>query len=145
MNDGNARKGKEMTTTLFSALTQQGPLVRSQYHPPENRVVSRKWSLRVRKKYATILLLFGLAGCASGGTQVLHIPDSAPEAVTITWARVTPEEVEFYCDRAPRPMGAKPLACAINQGPRCFIYTTREASLELIGHEVAHCYLGNWH
>lgn len=92
-----------------------------------------------------LLAALNLSGCASTGGEVLSIPDSTTETITITWARVTADQISFYCHKSRGHPGAMVLACAEPLGQTCTIYTTKQASLELIGHEVAHCYLGAWH
>lgn len=93
---------------------------------------------------AVLVLLF-LAGC--GGT-VLRVPDSAPESVTVTWVRVADlNDLSNRCRRSGLHGGEIAAACAeflLGSG-RCTIYTWRHASIETLGHEVAHCFLGAWH
>ena len=79
-----------------------------------------------------------LAGCAS---EKMLLPATAPETVTVTWARIEPGEIAFYCHRSnPAVHGAAVGACAVPMGSTCVIYTTKEPSFDVIGEELAHCY-----
>jgi hypothetical protein len=146
-----ARMALDRLGRVFGGLLIRRSQVRALVGEPLNQRLTSKRdpsstplpAVRCSKVAVGFAFLF-LGGCA-GGSQVLQVPDSAPETVAITWVRVPPEQIDFYCHKAKVAYGAAVHACAEALGPRCTIYTTREASLELIGHEVAHCYLGAWH
>lgn len=99
-------------------------------------------------RYAlTALLLLSLPAC---GGAVLRVPESAPQEMRVTWVRASKAEVAFYCERASarlQQFGQKAVACtdALPARGSCVIYTTPEVTLETLGDEIAHCYLGAWH
>lgn len=95
-------------------------------------------------KLGAILALASLAGCA-GDPSRFAIPETAPEAVTVTWARVTPEWLAIMC---PQFADRRTYACAtfnLASPVTCTIYTTADVDERLIGHELLHCYLGAFH
>jgi hypothetical protein len=99
-------------------------------------------------RYAlTALLLLSLPAC---GGAVLRVPESAPLEMRVTWVRVQPSEISFYCARANvrlRQFGQHAVACtdALPASGSCTIYTTSEVTLETLGDEATHCFLGAWH
>jgi hypothetical protein len=96
-----------------------------------------------------LLLVLALTGCA--GETVLLVPNSAPQDMRVTWVRGTKDEVAFYCQKASQRLLAignqEAVACteALPASGKCVIYSTPEVTLNTIGDELAHCYLGAWH
>ena len=89
-----------------------------------------------------------LSGC--GTANLLRVPESAPEQVTVRWVRVPRSQIRLWCAKANMRLGAQPLpteaiACAVRDSDVCTIYTTPEVSEEIVGHEVGHCFMGAWH
>lgn len=101
----------------------------------------RTWADALRRA-ALALLPIAFAGCAS--VDQFTIPDSAPVDVEIRWHRVDTEaELNAYCDwhRSERLF-----ACAHPQGPLCDVYTLKQTTQSILGHEILqHCYLGLQH
>jgi hypothetical protein len=98
----------------------------------------------VTRPAAIAALALVLAGCA--GTH--RIPPQAPELVTVRWQRVSQAELEYLCPasaRAAHGRGAQLFGCAVELPAGCTIYTTSDVSQALLGHELLHCYIGNFH
>lgn len=98
---------------------------------------------------ATILT----SGCSSA---VVKVSDSAPSTIRVEWVRGTRAEVAFYCQATSRRLlnlaagrtgSQEAVACtdALPARGTCTIYTTSEVTLETLGDELAHCFLGAWH
>lgn len=67
---------------------------------------------------------------------------------TIQW--ITTDDLQKTCDTESRDRGhggfSYPVdACSFWKGPNCVIYTKPMASLHDIGHEMRHCFQGNYH
>jgi len=95
-----------------------------------------------------LLLLLFLSGCAS--LSEFDIPDTAPVEIRLTWMRVKPHEVNFFCKGGRQAYAGAPIrACAFrsDDGKECTIYTNvRDVTELMVGHEVLqHCYLGIIH
>lgn len=68
--------------------------------------------------------------------------------MSITWLPV--DNVQKVCDsenkkRGFQKFGVEVQACSFWEGDKCTIITGKKTSMHSIGHEVRHCYQGNWH
>lgn len=61
------------------------------------------------------------------------------ESVTIYWKEV--DDLSICAMRTRQPL----LGCAFWNGNTCTIYTHRNPSLDMLGHEMMHCFTGHWH
>ena len=103
-----------------------------------------KRSLTVKPTVATrisLFIFFSVFGVAialflGGCGTVEPRPEYRKQVVTIQWSAV--DDVSKAC-------GAKALACAYPNMTPCLIVTHRNPNWELIGHEVGHCFTGNYH
>lgn len=124
---------------------------------------------------ALAVLALALAGCAAPPLHVPPHTGSVdgwarwtepPETVQLTWKRVGFVELQQVCKgnsplsviqggrafpdirQFPSPQTTdQKRACAVMTADlsRCTIYTLEYVPAETIGHEVAHCFLGDWH
>lgn len=67
---------------------------------------------------------------------------------TITWRTV--DDVQKTCEAESRKRGFKGFgysiqACSFFDGNQCTIITGKTTSMHTVGHEVRHCFQGNWH
>ena len=67
---------------------------------------------------------------------------------TITWIPV--DNVQKACEAESRKRGYKGFgysihACSFFSGTQCTIITGKKTSMHTLGHEVRHCFQGNWH
>ena len=67
------------------------------------------------------------------------------EEMRITWVPV--DNIQQACATAfyKKPLKQDVVACAERSGIVCTIYTQRKLDLAILGHEIRHCYDGNWH
>lgn len=67
------------------------------------------------------------------------------EEMRITW--VVAEDIQQTCKIAyhNKKVPDNVVACAKRRGNVCTIYTQRSLDLAILGHEIRHCYEGNWH
>jgi hypothetical protein len=66
----------------------------------------------------------------------------------IRWTPV--DNVQAVCEKESRKRGFNgfgyPLnACTFFDGNKCYIFTSKQTTLHTLGHEVRHCFQGNWH
>lgn len=67
---------------------------------------------------------------------------------TITWIPV--DNVQKSCEAESRRRGYKGFgysmfACSFFDGNQCTIITGKKTNMHTLGHEVRHCFQGNWH
>lgn len=67
---------------------------------------------------------------------------------TITWRTV--DDVQKSCEIESRKRGFKGFgygvqACSFFDGNQCTIITGKQTTMHSVGHEVRHCFQGNWH
>lgn len=67
---------------------------------------------------------------------------------TITWRPV--DDVQKACEAESRKRGFKGFgygvqACSFFDGNQCTIITGKITNMHSLGHEVRHCFQGNWH
>ncbi len=91
-----------------------------------------------------LIILLPNASCAVE-PQAFKIPESAPDMVTVTWVRTDAIMLRMMC---PQFADRRTNACATFNMARpvtCTIYTTSEVTERLIGHELLHCFIGQFH
>ncbi len=67
---------------------------------------------------------------------------------TITWRAV--DDVQKSCEAESRKRGYKGFgyglqACSFFDGNQCTVITGKKTTMHSLGHEVRHCFQGNWH
>jgi Na+-transporting NADH:ubiquinone oxidoreductase subunit NqrA len=67
------------------------------------------------------------------------------EEMRITWVVV--DDIVQACATLfhNKPYNPSVVACSQRSGIVCTIYTQRKLDLAILGHEIRHCYDGNWH
>jgi hypothetical protein len=99
-------------------------------------------------------ILIALIGCVGGCASQLH-KEMDLDTVTITWQRASLMEADRTCralgvQAMPFPVEVIP-ACARWNGSHCTIIAPEPvnagdtASFALLGHEVLHCFVGEFH
>ncbi len=73
---------------------------------------------------------------------------NSPETMSITLKSV--DNVQQVCEaeskrRLGRSFGFAVNACSFWDGDACTIIVPRQRSMHTLGHELLHCYQGNWH
>jgi len=72
------------------------------------------------------------------------------ETVTITWRYVEAKHIQAACEAESRRIGNNGYAyaveaCTFMLPDRCTIITSRVVDMRLMGHEMLHCFQGDWH
>jgi len=72
------------------------------------------------------------------------------ETVTITWRYVEAKNIQAACEAESRRIGNNGYAyaveaCTFMLPDRCTIITSRVVDMRLMGHEMLHCFQGDWH
>jgi len=70
------------------------------------------------------------------------------EQSNITWKRV--DNIKQACNDLAKSKGSKisfrdPNACAWYTKTQCIIITGKKTTIEFLGHEIRHCFQGEWH
>ena len=102
-------------------------------------------------KYLTVLILIGLVGCASTPVEPLtskhdmeFTAQPSYSAKRIEWIAV--DNVDAVCQGfTPVMNGRRYVGCAKFNATSCKVYTAKNTSLSILGHEIRHCFEGHWH
>lgn len=86
----------------------------------------------------------------NSGGRIFDMRKNDQKTVTITIKSVDPKDMREACDRKSRQFGNsgfnyEPLACAFWQGSTCHIIMPHKVDMRTVGHEIMHCYQGDWH
>ena len=96
------------------------------------------------KLFLSILMLVtsGLANAQSYNIQFLA-QSNLPEK-SIRW--VVLDNVSAFCQsKVPLVGTQRVLACSEYTNKTCTIYTGRSTDMAIVGHEIRHCFEGQWH
>ena len=91
-------------------------------------------------------MIFCLSSLAYAGQDVPFVQNDMKRTITITW--ITSNDITVDCVDAGLPYRyAGYLGCATvtADGETCTIYTNKHTSHEILGHEIRHCFQGNFH
>ena len=62
----------------------------------------------------------------------------------VEWIAV--DNVDQICRGfSPLTQGRRYVGCAVQTATQCRVYTNRNTSLSILGHEIRHCFEGAWH
>jgi hypothetical protein len=90
----------------------------------------------------TLLFLSSMASAQSYNIQFQAQPN-LPEKI-IRWVVV--ENVSAVCqNKIPALSGQRILACSEYNNRTCTIYTGLVTDMAIVGHEIRHCFEGQWH
>lgn len=98
------------------------------------------------------LLLVNSVAIAENPSEMFPTDNNFTDTSKITWKQV--DNVQAVCDKQHistdgKPYGYKVLACSSWTksifGDKCEIITGKRTSLHIIGHEVRHCFQGDFH
>jgi hypothetical protein len=93
-----------------------------------------------------LMLLSFLAPAVHAGPDVQFIQKPEAQTVTITW--ITAGDITKHCESVGLPYrydGWLGCATVSVDGKSCVIYTNKHTSHEILGHEIRHCFQGNFH
>jgi hypothetical protein len=102
-------------------------------------------------KYLAILILLGLVGCAStpqptatSKHDLAFTAQSTYVAKRVEWIVV--DNIDSACHGVTAiTSGQRYLGCAKFTATSCKVYTARNTTLSILGHEIRHCFEGRWH
>jgi len=107
----------------------------------------------MKKFIASLLIAYSSAGLSYLGTwndplKPFDANVNKRERITLNWK--VEEDVVEACHKHSKAMGFKerlgPLtACSFWKGDTCTIITSKTPTMHEVGHEVRHCFQGNWH
>jgi hypothetical protein len=107
------------------------------------------------KKALLALLVFPLsvhAGWAfdNSGERMFDLRKNETSKTTITIQNVDPKHMQKECNAYSRKIGNsgvnyQPLACAFWTKNTCHIIMPHRVDMRTVGHEVMHCFQGDWH
>lgn len=94
------------------------------------------------------LLVVSNALANNDPTALFDTKDNYTNQSTITWRYVS--DLQKACETESRKRGYKGFgyalnACSFFDGNQCLIITEKKVSMHTLGHEVRHCFQGNWH
>ncbi len=97
-------------------------------------------------KIFILSILFFLHGCAMIQYEPINANLGQKKQSLVTWEII--ENPSKFCKEKYNLKtndGNLILACTSWQGEKCTIYTDKNPSYELLGHELRHCFDHNWH
>lgn len=109
-------------------------------------------------KWIAISAAAFLVGCASPDTplsqyrlyenQHFHHAEGSTR-IPVRWIRVSDERLQRFCaltTEQPHRSGSVFLGCAgVDPTGTCIIYTSTNTTHQILGHELRHCFQGNFH
>jgi hypothetical protein len=105
----------------------------------------------MKKTLLTLFLIAHLGSASADWDDPLasfSTSDVQKAPMSITWLPV--DNVQKVCDAESRKRGGQGFgfsiqACSFWEGSSCTIVTSRRPNMHTLGHEMRHCYQGNWH
>jgi hypothetical protein len=106
----------------------------------------------MKTKVAVIITSLLVAGQATAfnddPSQPFDTASNYTTQSTITWRTV--DNVQKVCESESRKRGYGGFgygvqACSFFDGNQCTIITSKKTTMHSLGHEVRHCFQGNWH
>lgn len=84
------------------------------------------------------------------GSRIFDMRKNSPKTISITIESVPAARVNAACEARSRKLGNggfgyEVLACSFWSGGTCHIIVPHRVDMRTIGHEVMHCYQGDWH
>lgn len=100
-------------------------------------------------KLALALLAVILTGCASAQPAALGSTDedfrAQPQYATKSITIVPVDDVSEVCRSAGLDQNKRFLGCSKYNNRSCTIYISRTSRHSILGHELRHCFEGQWH
>lgn len=86
----------------------------------------------------------------NSGSRIFDMRSNSQQTMRITLESVAASEVKGACDRKSKALGYggfsyEAIACAFWKGKTCHIILPHKVDMRTIGHEVMHCFQGDWH
>lgn len=107
-------------------------------------------------KKALFLLTFFSATAMAGwdfdnsGSRTFDMRKNESKSVQVTIESVNANDIQKACDAKSKQMGFggfnyTPLACSFWRGKTCHVIMPHNVDMRTVGHEVMHCFQGDWH
>lgn len=107
-------------------------------------------------KYISLILLVLLSACGAPGTRVIHFNEEqtfslneGSDTRTIKWIRLNQDALQKRCATLTgiKVSGRNEFVGCYTQTANsiCFVYTGVDTSHQILGHEVRHCFQGEFH
>ena len=86
----------------------------------------------------------------NSGTRVFDMSKNSTKKTTIELKYVESKDIQKTCDTLSRNYGNKGysygvLACTFFWDNKCVVVVPQMVDMRTIGHEMMHCFQGNWH
>jgi hypothetical protein len=102
-------------------------------------------------KFLSIAMLVSLVGCAgaqpmppSGKHDLEFTAQSTYPIKRVEWIVV--DDIDAACrGMSPLMEGRRYVGCTQFNATSCRVYTGRNTTLSVLGHEMRHCFEGHWH
>ena len=102
------------------------------------------------KKFAFLMFFISQTAIADwdNPNRMFDMKKNTPETMTITLKSV--DNVQRACEAESKKrlggnFGYAVNACSFWEGSSCIIIVPHRANMHTLGHELLHCYQGNWH
>lgn len=108
----------------------------------------------MKKAIATLLMLPLMANAQwsfdNSGGRVFDMSKNITKKTTIELKYVEPTDIQKTCDTLSRKFGNNGynygvLACTFFWDDKCVVVVPKKVDMRTVGHEMMHCFQGDWH
>jgi len=108
----------------------------------------------MKKAIATLLMLPLMANAQwsfdNSGGRVFDMSKNITKKTTIELKYVEPKDIQKTCDTLSRKFGNNGynygvLACTFFWDDKCVVVVPKKVDMRTVGHEMMHCFQGDWH
>ena len=108
----------------------------------------------MKKAIATLLMLPLMANAQwsfdNSGGRVFDMSKNITKKTTVELKYVEPQDMQKTCDSLSRKFGNNGynygvLACTFFWDDKCVVVVPKKVDMRTIGHEMMHCFQGDWH
>lgn len=108
----------------------------------------------MKKAIATLLMLPLMAHAQwsfdNSGGRVFDMSKNITKKTTIELKYVEPKDIQKTCDTLSRKFGNNGynygvLACTFFWDDKCVVVVPKKVDMRTVGHEMMHCFQGDWH
>ena len=108
----------------------------------------------MKKAIATLLMLPLMANAQwsfdNSGGRVFDMSKNITKKTTVELKYVEPQDIQKTCDTLSRKFGNNGykygvLACTFFWDDRCVVVVPKKVDMRTVGHEMMHCFQGDWH
>jgi hypothetical protein len=108
----------------------------------------------MKKAIVTLLMLPLMANAQwsfdNSGGRVFDMSKNITKKTTVELKYVEPQDIQKTCDSLSRKFGNNGykygvLACTFFWDDKCVVVVPKKVDMRTIGHEMMHCFQGDWH